>query len=472
MKKYERVAFRYIIISVLWFMMCSNDIYSIIYAGHESYITVQKVIVSGNTVTKARIILNELVFSEGDKIHIEEIDRAATRSKYNLLNTSLFNYVTIVPDIQSDNTVVFYITVDERWYWWIVPVFEVADRNLSAFLNSNDWSRVNYGIYIKRNNFRGRNEKLSFRLRLGYTTQLYMAYNSPEYRRKSGWGFSFDFRAFHHLSYQTIDNQPVYTGIDNQTAQSKYFASLFYTLRSGLYNKHVLQLSYNRFDVNDSIIHLNPDYLTHDKSELQYLELQYEFDLDKRDSKVYPLKGGRFKFNAIKSGFGIWDDKLDNVMLNAIYDRHNHLGGRWHLAGSLSAMYNTSTSLPYIMNAGLGYRNFINGYELYVIDGASNMMMKNQFLFTLLKPRTKNINFMNISQFAKLNYALYLKTFYDFGYVWQDNPPISNTFVNNWQYGYGVGVDFVTFYDLVWSFNYSMNKLEDHGFFVHLNLTM
>lgn len=435
-------------------------------------LTVQQIVISGNKITKARVILNELAFVQGEKIAQNDIANAVTLSRHNLLNTSLFNYVTVRYTLQSDHSVIFHVSVEERWYWWVFPIFEVADRNLSAFLNSGDWSRVNYGIYLKRNNFRGRNEHVAMRLRFGYTTQVYFSYASPEFNKSGGWGCKFDFRMYDQLAYKTEYNQQLFKQLQEEKSQITYEGSVYYSLRKNLFYRHKMELRYMQYNVNDSIIDLNPDYLHEGKNRLQYLELKYNFDADKRDSKVYPLDGSRLKLEVSHSGFGVWQDDLVNFRVGAQYDKHIELHDKWHFMSSVNGVYNTSNQLPYVLKEGIGYKNFINGYELYVMDGTKQGMMKNQLLFTLLKPRVKNIGFMPLTQFKKVNYAFYLKGYYDFGYVWNDNPGLSNTFVNDWQYGYGLGLDFVTFYDMVWSLNYSINRQKNHGFFVHFNLAI
>ncbi len=438
----------------------------------DGYVTVQQIIISGNKITKQRVILNELIFKQGDRILVNRLGQVVKRSRHNLLNTSLFNFVSINYTIQSDHTIVFHINVDERWYWWVFPIFEVADRNLSSFFNGGDWSRVNYGVYLKRDNFRGRNEKITARIRLGFNTQILLGYQSPEYNKRAGWGAVFNFSMANQLPYATIDNQPVFTKLESEKAQVSYLGALYYSLRSGLYQRHQLEVTYYHFNVSDSIVDFNPRYLTPQANRLQFLELQYEYTFDKRDSKIYPLKGTRVKMQAMQSGFGLWQEELNNFKLAGTYDKHIRLQDSWHWSSMLYGEYNTSNSLPYVLNTGSGYESFLNGYELYVMDGTRQVTMKNQLLFTLLHPRVKSLGFMPLTQFAKVNYAFYLKAFYDFGYVWQENPPITNTFVNDWQYGYGAGIDFVTFYDMVWSFNYSINKHRQHGFFVHFNLAI
>ncbi|MCU4163378.1 BamA/TamA family outer membrane protein [Carboxylicivirga caseinilyticus] len=433
-------------------------------------VLVKQIIISGNKVTKSRVILNELEFETGDTLWINQIGQLITRSRDNLLNTSLFNFVTITYSKQLDESVVFHIKVDERWYWWVFPIFEHTDRNLSSFLESGDWSRMNYGIYLKRDNFRGRKELLKFRVKIGFSTQVSLRFDSPEYKRKSGWGAEVNAKAFTKVPFATIDNRPMFVMVNNEMSQFYYKSAVNYSLRSDLYQRHRLELTYEGFDVSDSVTQINPNYLTPGDSKMDYLSISYQYRFDKRDSKVYPLGGTSLNLSLTKNGLGILTDELNDLNLHLQFQQYAQLGRRWHWGGVAEGRVGTSDHLPYALFQGLGYKSFMNGYELYVLDGVRNAMVQNKILFTLMEPKVKTIGFMPLTQFAKIHYAFYVKAFFDTGYAWQKNPDPTNNMVNSWQYGYGLGIDFVTFYDKVFSFNYSINKLGYDGFFVHFNL--
>ena len=438
----------------------------------DRYVEVRNILISGNKVTKSRVILNELIVKQGEKVLVNRLGMAIKRSRENLLNTSLFNFVSITHSLHQDETVVLQVKVEERWYWWVFPIFEHADRNFSAFLDNGSWSRVNYGIYIKKDNFRGRNEVLKFRIRNGYSTQFSLYYHSPEYRRKTGWGFAINFNAYNQLPYITASNQPIDLKLIDGVVQYLYKTEVFYSFRSDLFQRHWLTLGYSQYNVKDTVVALNPDYLTSGHDRLQFMELSYQYKYDTRDSKVYPLKGNLFTMKLAKTGFGVWDSDLDDFSVSAQLHKHFKFSNRWNWGTQLNGQVSTSKELPYVIKRGIGYNGFINGYELYVMDGTRSVLYQNKVLFTLIEPRIKQLDFVPLSQFAKLHYALYLKVFGDVGYVYQNDPVASNSMVNNWQFGYGFGVDLVTFYDKVVSFNYAVNKFGQHGFFVHLNLVL
>ena len=57
----------------------------------------------------------------------------------------------------------------------------------------------------------------------------------------------------------------------------------------------------------------------------------------------------------------------------------------------------------------------------------------------------------------------------DAGYVQDNFFGKGNPLTNSWQYGYGAGIDFVTYYDIVLRLEYSFNKQLQNGFFIHLS---
>ncbi len=438
----------------------------------DRYVVVSQILISGNKITKARVIFNQLIFKKGETVFVNRLGMAIKRSRENLLNTSLFNFVSISYSLQQDDTVVIHVSVEERWYWWVFPIFEHADRNFSAFLENGSWSRVNYGIYIKKVNFRGRNEVLKFKIRTGYSNLFSLSFQSPEYRRKTGWGFMINFNAFNQLPYATYFNRPIDLKLMDGVAQYIFKTQVFYSFRSDLSQKHRLTMGYNEYNVKDTVVSLNPDYLTSGHDWLQFMELSYLYRYDTRDSKVYPLKGNLFTLNLAKTGFGIWNSDLDDFNVSAQLHKHFKFSSRWNWGTVLNGQVSTSKALPYVIKRGIGYDGFINGYELYVLDGTRSVLYQNKVLFTLIEPRIKQLGFVPLSQFSKFHYAFYLKVFGDIGYVYKSNPVASNDLLNDWQYGYGVGIDLVTFYDRVVSFNYAANKFGQHGFFVHLNLVL
>lgn len=105
----------------------------------------------------------------------------------------------------------------------------------------------------------------------------------------------------------------------------------------------------------------------------------------------------------------------------------------------------------------------MRGMEYYVVDGMAGAISKLNLgydLFTLnLKLPVKS------STYKKIPIKFYPKIYTDFGYCYSPYNN-SNLFNNQLLHTYGIGVDIVTIYDIVFKIEYSINQLGDKGIFV------
>ena len=110
----------------------------------------------------------------------------------------------------------------------------------------------------------------------------------------------------------------------------------------------------------------------------------------------------------------------------------------------------------------------MTSYDAYVIDGKDFLVSKLILKYELVKPNTFTIPFLNIKQFSKVHYAVYLNLLGDIGYVNNPNPYPTNFMANEWQYSAGIGLDFVTYYDKVFGIEFAVNRYGTTGFFFHV----
>lgn len=144
------------------------------------------------------------------------------------------------------------------------------------------------------------------------------------------------------------------------------------------------------------------------------------------------------------------------------------LSRRFHAAAGLSGKYSFNSKTPYYFTKGLGYRrDFIRGYEYYVMDGQHFGLLKTGIKFTLMPKKEVYAPFIPLNKFATIPFAFYLNLFSDLGYVSDTQFNETNYLNNTWQYSYGAGIDFVTYYDMIFRLEYSINKLGESGFFLH-----
>ena len=435
----------------------------------------QKVIKSiqliGNKITKDHIILRELTFNEGDTLTNDNLIEQIEQSRKNLLNTSLFNFVKVDLAIGKPNEAFLLIHLQERWYTFPLPIFEIDDNNFNTWWESKDFSRLNYGFTLIRHNFRGRKEKLSTTVQFGFTERLKISYDIPYINKNQKAGFNID------LSYNRRD-QITYLSSNNKRLQYKskhgdairnYATNLTYQFRPKIFNTHRLGLGYDFNKIQDTIRSLNPDYLGNNQKETHYFSLFYSFTHDRRDSKNYPLNGTYFSASIKKYGLGFLRNHIDFTNLQIQLKKFSPITERLFVAGSFRGILASNNNQPYLLQNGLGYSpSFtLRSYEYYIIDGQNIGLVKTQLRYQIIKPNHAQIDLLPWERFNRFHYALYLGVFSDFAYVEDLTGYPNNRLANEIQFGYGLGLDFVTYYDLVLRTEFSFNKFGENGLFLH-----
>lgn len=438
----------------------------------SNYHIVDSILISGNKVTKEKVFFNELTFNSGDTIFNDKLTDILAQVKQNLLNTSLFNFVWVTSSTQPNGRMNISITVQERWYWWVMPILEHADRNFSAYVNDGQWSRIRYGAFVQNNNFLGRKKLLRFRVKLGYQNVFNFLFQSPQYKYKIGWGFGIDFLAQDQIQCKTNYDKPISSELYYVSAFKKSDAKFIVNYRHHLYYRHQISIIYNNLTVSDSIMLLNPNFLFDGKTNIHYFEVTYSYNKDTRDSKIYPLSGRFYGVDITGYGLGLTENKMNYIFGGVHFKQFFPLRTRFNFGSEWDGYIANQTKIPYFLNFGLGYQDFIHGYEYNVIEGSSYFTSQNRLMFNLLPTKTFNIKFIPLGQFSKVHYAFYLKTLFDFAYVSNKYPNSTNQMTNTLLYAGGLELDFVTYYDKVFGVSYSLNRQGDHGVYFHINLKL
>lgn len=459
----------YLILRVFPPMLCAQE------AGleKEGYVVIHSIVFTGNKITRDKIIFRELTFREGDTIPATELDKVFQQSHENLMNTSLFNFVTFEYTPVEGRAHYIDVTIDflERWYVWPVPILEFADRNFNAWLRKRDWNRLNYGMFLTWNNFRGRREKVVVYSRFGYDEKYILSYQIPYINRNQtlGLGFAGGFSQNHEIAYDSRDNKEVYFKSEEYHPKREIFGYTEIFYRKGIHNFHRGMVAYTDLRIADTIFDINRDYAFGTTGTNRYITLYYQFRSDFRDYKQYPLKGYYFDAEIDKKGVGLFSDpNVNTLYIKSNVRKYFKLKGRFYWASGLSGKISPFWHQPYYYLQGLGYgRDFVRGYEYYVIDAQHYGVLKNNLKFELVPTRVQTFNFIPTDKFNKLYYSFYLNLFADFGYAVDNRNHPSNPLSNQILTGYGIGLDFVTYYDFVLRIEYSFNKMGESGFFIH-----
>ena len=433
--------------------------------------TIGNITLSGNKKTKDKIILREIPFRTGDIVLKNDFPELIKRAQQNIINTSLFNFATIDTVVENDTVVKLLVKVTERWYLWPNPIFEISERNFNTWLENPNLERVSYGCYLVKNNFRGRKENIQFRVRLGYAEQYGFAYNVPYLNKKQnlGLGFSFAFSRNHEIQYKSKNNKQVFYKDRDKYVREEWGTRIRLGYRIGIYNSHSLELRYNKASVADTLKFITQNYFSNNANRTQFFSLNYQFREDQRDNKPYPLKGFIGLIDITRIGFGILKNEDFKVFrTEIIFNRYDKLSNRFYVAEGIKLKLSPNANQPYSVQRGLGFSDFVRGYELYVIDGQNYGLLKTNIKYQLVKPHIQKLSWVPSEKFNTFHYAFYVNLFADGAYVVDTQYTKDNFLANKFIYGTGIGIDFVTYYDLVFRVEGAINGLNKTGIFLHL----
>ena len=123
-------------------------------------VTIKKIVVVGNNITKEHIILETISHEVGDTININ----LAIKDQLNLYNLGLFYDVIIHP-------------ADSIYY---IYTFEKSDVLFRPKFEKDDVGRWSYGISCNFNNINGENKKVQLSVLHGNTTSYDLYYINPK----------------------------------------------------------------------------------------------------------------------------------------------------------------------------------------------------------------------------------------------------------------------------------------------------
>lgn len=442
------------------------------YDSTARFVRINRIFIVGNRITRDRIVLRELSLSQGDLIYSTDLPAILELDRKKLINTRLFNHVNIrTLELEPDQFDLI-IDLNERWYTFPSPIFDLADRNFNEWWETydHDFRRVNYGLRLYQFNMRGRNETLRFVAQFGFLRRFELSYRIPNLDReqKHGIAFNFDYSEAKNVAYKTEGHKLRYLESENIERMTRGMG-VTYQFRNSFYETHALRLDYRHNSIGDSLRIANPEYLGPEgESSQKYGILTYSFTSDHRDYIAYPLHGYYFHGSISRSGLTENDD-LKKTDAAITFAKFFDLGKNFYLSNNVIGYVSTPNDLPYFNYGALGYRTqFIRGYEVYVIEGPSYAAAKTTFKKRIFS-RRYHWAAMPIEQFRHIPISIYLKTYADLGFVNNyDNYPAGAPLTGKLLSGFGGGIDIVGSYDVVLRFEYSYNGEGENGFFFHV----
>jgi len=444
---------------------------SLISLSQENTFYINGIYISGNRITKEKIILRELLFQTGDSIALSDLEKKISDSRENLINTSLFNFVTITRITAGKNDLAFLISVEERWYTWPRLILQYEDRNFSAWLKEGDLSRTSIGGSVEQFNCFGRKENLKVSVAFGFAEQFMLSYRNValDKGRRHFAGAEFEYSKQNEIFIDTRDNKPQTFKYDLTPVLNFKKYTLNYLYRPFIYFNHNVFINYKEFSLADTVIAVNPDYLFAGNKRLNCFTLDYVLTMDKRDSKAYPLSGSFFAVltgHTISAPFS--KDSFSSTVISPSFTKYFEINNRFHFASGVNMKFSYNNTYSFLYSRALGYNVNMHGFEYNTIEGEHFVLLRNLFKVTILQPTVYSVPLIPFKKFSKIHYAFYFNLFTDCGYVSSKYNRPDNNYANRFLISAGAGIDFVTYYDRTIRAEYSVNGFGQGGFYLNL----
>jgi outer membrane protein assembly factor BamA len=432
------------------------------------YATVRigQILFVGNEVTKERVLRAELDLHEGDTLPAAQLDRRLELNRRQLFNLQLFNQVNVQATCRDGEVIVLF-GLQERWYTFPVPIFSLAERNFERWRTRADrWRRIDYGLHLTRTNFRGRNEQLYGNLQLGFNRKYELFYITPtlgRYRLGLSLGASLqqsralDYRTRHDslLAFRPAAGFPI----------QRWYVTGGLRWRRTVQRLTTLEAFYSQERIADSVRLLNPEYFL-GATRRRYVDVVLTRTLNRRNTFSYPLTGS-FLQASLTQRFFLSSPSPPITTAQLTYARYVDLGRGFYYGAGVEGRLRLSRRLAYADSHALGYRqSLVRGYDAYVVDGRHYGVLRQALSLRIFDAGWLDLPLLKDQRLDQVPLVLYLNTFADAGFVAERSVPRTNRLPNELLASAGIGLHLVTYYDRVFTLEYTRTIHGFGGFFV------
>ena len=451
----------------------------------DPYVKITRVEITGNKLTRPQILIRELDFKVGDSLATSsrsrginssdrnfypgdsnELRNRMNYSRENLINTKLFLTVDLSIVRLDGNRYKLLIEVNERHYWWLFPVAKLNAPNFNEWLRDIDWTALSMGLFFSHNNLFGLSHQTSLIGYAGKSWAIAAGYKIPwiGHRQKTGLTIVAAYQNLYTVEYASVENKRQMLYAFNSSQEAKFGANL--TVRPGLYHYGTVKLTGTWIKISDSLHSLDSNYLAKNMTTNSSLSLYTDYYYDSRNSQSYPLKGNLLRVFVEKVGLGFLSKDVDLFRFGIDFHFYQAVGRKWYVAEMVKVETSSGENAPYYYQLNMTHgKDFIRGFDLYTLKGDEMFFCRNNLKYELVKPSmTKVKEGQEKNKFKAMQYAFYLNVFADAGYSvnkFTDVNPYNNKLLFSW----GLGLDFVTYYDLVIRFEYAFTSIGTNGFY-------
>jgi hypothetical protein len=316
------------------------------------------------------------------------------------------------------------------------------------------------------NNISGRNDKFTAWLITGYSKQVALKYERPYFDRKLQNGYSVyaSYSDQSELNYGTDLSKQQFFRPDSLFPVRKAFkAEVNYIDRPGLRFRHIFKLGYMYENIADTIFELNKNYFADGKTRESFPYIGYTLRYSNADYNIYPTKGFLSDASILHRGINAG---MNLTQLQVISTYTVPVLPKTQIQFKEGAILNLPFKQPFYNKNLFGYGGiFMHGYEYYVVDGDVGFVARATLQHEIYST-VKSVG-QDPKKQLDIPFRFFAKLYGDAGYAYDKNS--GNSLLNNkLLHSWGLGIDMVTAYDLVFKFEYSFNPLGGNGLFLHI----
>ncbi len=403
---------------IIFFLFIAELVYAegadtLYYNGNYS-VVLDSIKIKGNEITEDFIILRELTFEVGDTLTPKKLSFARER----VYSLNIFNEVQLKL-FNANGKNILLIEIEESWYIYPIPFVTLKDR---------DWDKISYGIAVKINNFRGRNETLRGVLALGYDPSLSFSYLNPNISSNLDLFFNYQM-GFNQVNNKSLTAEELAGG---SFEQKIYFAKVIFGNRFGSYQRLSLTVG---FDYVETPFYIPGISVSNDRIDRTWIVgLSYVYDT--RDLRQYARKGSFAFFIYEFKGLGFND--IDYKIGIADLRNYYRILDRLTIKGRMAARI-TRGNVPYNNYSFLGYSQRIRGHWEELSEGNDLYIGSLELNYWILDNYRLNLYWVPLLPKSLLSYRVGLvgELFADTGTTRLVGEPLT---LKKFKTGYGTGL--------------------------------
>ena len=449
----------------------------------SAQIKVDSIQLHGLTYTKEWVVLRELTFQVGDSLPVENIALILERNRRNIANLNIFTEVEFESEVQG-SSLSLHIHLDERFRLGGRAILALQERNsydILGALTQQNFHRLVYGEQSEWRNITGRGEHFTWDFLWGFSRRIRFEFTKPAIIPGSMTDLELGFRYTWQpeIIIGTESGQVRWENLAEGALQRRYAGFIGIRKRLNVYQSLLLRLSYDHYFLADSIYSFDLEgggnhYLSNSSGEERYSHVMLKYELDRRDWRSYPLSGYKLQLmGRVAGGPGA---STQFGKLGVTWAHHLPLYPRLNLAYGFQSIYTIGRRLPFFEKSQVGIRrpefpdisNELRGYKPYVIDGTWLNLAKLEFKYAIFPYRMIPMDWLGIRWIGSQALAIYATLFADIGYVRDESfGNYDQRFKDKLLRGYGVGLNLMVIYDMLWRVEYARNHLGQGGIYFH-----